>query len=68
MSDDKIQTKKGGKKRMAVLTAQCDQPFVVAKSKTKAFKEQTRDVKSFKKMDMLTSKISKNVKIDIKER
>ena len=67
MSEDKRQKKKGGK-RMAVLTAQCDQPFVVAASKAKAFKEQTRDVKAFQKMDMLTSKISKNVKIDIKEK
>ena len=67
MSDDNTQMKRGGK-RMAVLTAQCDQPFVVAASKTKAFKEQTRDVKAFKQMDMLTSKISKNVKIDIKEK
>ncbi len=67
MSDDKTQMKKGGK-RMAVLTAQCDQPFVVAASKTKAFKEQTRNAKAFEKMDMLTTKISKNVKIDIKEK
>lgn len=67
MSNDKTHEKRGGK-RMAVLTAQCDQPFVVATSKTKAFKEQTRNAKAFEKMDMLTSKISKNVKINVKEK
>jgi len=53
---------------MAVLTVKCDRAFVVAADKADTFKNQKRDETVFKKIENVTAKLEKNLKIDNKQK
>ena len=54
--------------KMAVLTVKCDRAFVVAADKADTFKNQKRDENVFKKIENVTAKLEKNLKIDSKQK
>lgn len=58
--------KKKGRNGMAILTAECDRAFVVSADKAEQFKEQKKNEKIFKKIESVTAKFEKNLKVDRK--
>ena len=56
--------KKGKGSSMAVLTAECDRAFVVSADKAELFKKQTKEEKVFLKIDAVTAKLEKNLKVE----
>lgn len=51
-----------GGRHMAILTAKCDQPFIVTEKKAVEFRSQKRDIKAFEKINTFAEKIARNVK------
>lgn len=66
MSEKKQTRRKKGKGsgNMAVLTAECDRAFVVSADKAELFKKQKKEEKVFLKIDAVTAKLEKNLKVD----
>ena len=56
--------RKGGEKKMAVLTVKCDRAFIVSEEKAKAFQEQKKNEKIFQKIETVTEKFGKNMKVE----
>lgn len=49
---------------MAVMTAKCDRPFVVSADKADMFEAQKKDEAIFNKINVVASKIEKNLKTE----
>ena len=66
MNDRRRNTKEKEKIKMAILTAECDRAFVVAADKAEQFKQQKKNVKVFKQIESVTTKLNKTIKVDAK--
>lgn len=61
--ENMIKKIKKGRKKMAVLTADCDRTFVVAPDKVKEFKNKKRNTEALKKAEGARKKL-KNLKVE----
>ena len=66
MNDRRRNAKEKEKIKMAILTAECDRAFVVAADKAEQFKQQKKNVKVFKQIENVTTKLNKTIKVDAK--
>lgn len=65
---NRAKIRKKGEIKMAVLTANCDKSFIVSPDKAKEFNALKANPELFKKIDLATSKLSKNLKVDINKK